>query len=177
MIASTIVFVRVLVEIAVVAPQFLRTTLPPLAVLMMLCALPSFFVWHRVRREPSQMPEQQNPTQLKSAIVFGLMYAAVLFALAAAKKYAGNEALYPVAILSGLTDMDAITLSTADLSKSDPNVFQEGWRLILAASLANLIFKAAMVGLIGHRRLLGQIALLFLVPLIGGLALIFFWPW
>jgi uncharacterized membrane protein (DUF4010 family) len=177
MIASTIVFGRVLVEIAVVAPEFLRRTLLPVTALMVLCMIPSLVMWYRVRREPSHMPEQENPTQLKSALFFGAMYAVVLFALAAAKQYAGDEALYPVAILSGLTDMDAITISTAQMSKKHPAVFEEGWRLILTASLANLVFKAGIVGLIGHRRLLGQIALLFSIPLAGGLLLIFLWPW
>ena len=55
--------------------------------------------------------------------------------------------------------------------------FEEGWRLILTASLANLVFKAGVVGLIGHRRLLGKIAMLFSIPLVGGLLLIFLWPW
>ena len=32
-------------------------------------------------------PKQENPTQLKSAIVFGLMYAVVLLALAVAQHY------------------------------------------------------------------------------------------
>lgn len=122
-------------------------------------------------------PEPENPTQLKSALFFGVMYAVVLFALAAARKYLGDEALYVVAGLSGLTDMDAITLSTARMFKSDPVAFATGWRLIIVAALANLVFKAGLIGVFGNRRLLGQIALLFAVPMIGGLLLIFLWPW
>ena len=177
LIASTVVFVRVLVEIAVVEHTFLRVALPPVLILMLLTMIPALAVWYRVRREPSQMPEPENPTQLKSALFFGLMYALVLFALAAARKYFGDEALYVVAGLSGLTDMDAITLSTARMYKSDPVAFATGWRLIIVAALANLVFKAGLIGLFGNRRLLGQIALLFAVPMIGGLLLIFLWPW
>jgi len=177
MIASTVVFVRVLIEIAVVSRGFLLTAAPPILILMTLTLLPSLVLWLRVRREPSELPQQENPTQLKSAIVFGVMYAMVLLALAAAREYAGDEALYLVAGLSGLTDMDAITLSAAQMTLGPHGLAaSDGWRLIVVAALANFVFKAALVGVIGHRRLLGQIALLFSVPMVGGILLLLFWP-
>ena len=174
-IASTIVYVRVLIEIAVVAPDFLRTTAGPVVILMVLTLLPAMAAWVRVRRHSTHMSEPENPTQLKSAIVFGLMYALVLFALAAAEQYVGRGGLYAVALLSGLTDMDAITLSTARMS-SDPGIAADGWRLIVMASMANLVFKSAMAGVLGGWRLLGRVLLLFSVPLAGGVMLLWFWP-
>jgi len=176
LIASTIVYARVLVEIAVVAPDFLRSTALPVAILMVLTMLPAVAVWFRVRRQPAEMPEQENPTQLKSAVVFGLMYALVLFALAAAERYVGGEGLYAVALLSGLTDMDAITLSTARMSRTDPAVAADGWRLIVTAGMANLAFKSGVAGTLGGWRLLVRIAILFAIPAIGGAALLLFWP-
>jgi len=176
MIASTVVFVRVLIEVAVVAPEFLATAAPPIAILLALSLVPSLILWRRVRREPSQLPEQVNPTQLKSAVMFGLMYTLVLAALAAAKQYVSPQAVYAVAALSGLTDMDAITLSTARMFKAgDPLIVGEGWRLIVVAALSNLVFKAGMVGLLGDRRLLRYIALLFSLPVAGGILLLAFW--
>jgi uncharacterized membrane protein (DUF4010 family) len=122
------------------------------------------------------MPEQGNPTQLKSALLFGGMYALVLFALTWAKKYVGDEALYAFAALSGLTDMDAITLAMARISQTDPAILQDGWRFILVAAISNLAFKAGLIGLLGNRRLLGQILILFSIPALGGLLLVVFWP-
>lgn len=176
LIASTVVYARVLTEIAVVAPDFLRTAAFPVAMLMVLTLLPAMAVWFRVRRQPAEMPEQENPTQLKSAVVFGLMYALVLFALAAAERYVGGEGLYAVALLSGLTDMDAITLSTARMSRTDPAIAADGWRLIVAAAMANLGFKSGLAGMLGGWRLLVRIAILFAIPAIGGAALLLFWP-
>ena len=63
----------------------------------------------------------------------GRFYGHILIALAAAREYANAKGVYVVAILSGLTDMDAITLSTARISKTDPTIAAEGWRLIVAA--------------------------------------------
>ncbi len=177
MIASTIVYARVLIEIAVVSRGFLRTTVAPVAILMALTLVPALVMWFRVRKIPANMPEQGNPTQLKSALMFGVMYAVVLFALAAAKQqYFGSEGLYIVAVLSGSTDMDAITLSTARMSLSDDQILAAGWRLIVVGALANLVLKAGIAGILGGRRLLVQIAILFSVPMIGGILLLALWP-
>jgi uncharacterized membrane protein (DUF4010 family) len=111
--------------------------------------------------------EREPPSSLRSAVVFGLLYAAVLFAVAAAKEYFGNAGLYGVAFLSGLTDMDAITLSTAQLVKVgrlDPTA---GWRLILLGGMANLAFKAGAVALLGSPALRRQTGLLFLGCLVA----------
>ncbi|OHB73323.1 MAG: hypothetical protein A2V70_10015 [Planctomycetes bacterium RBG_13_63_9] len=172
LVASTIVYLRVLIEVAVVAPDFLRLAAAPVAVLMALTLVPALALWFRVRRQPAQMPNQENPTQLKSALVFGAMYALVLFALAAARRYVGDQGLFMVAGLSGLTDMDAITLSTARMSTQHAAVAAEGWRLIVVAALANLLFKAAVAGVVGGRRLLRQVAVLFCLPFAGGLAML-----
>ena len=175
MIASAVVYVRVLVEITVVAPDFLRTAALPVVGLMALTLAPALLVWLRVRRQSAQMPEQQNPTQLKTAVVFATLYAVVLLALAGAEKYehlVGPQGTYFVAAVSGLTDMDAITLSTARMSLRDPAIAEEGWRLIVTASLANLVSKAVIAGLLGGRRLLARLAPLFAVPLAGGLAML-----
>ena len=176
MIASTVLFVRVLVEIAVVSPAFLFTSASPVIALMLLTMVPAFVAWYRVRKEPSQMPEQENPTQLKSALLFAGMYALVSFALTWAKEYVGTEAMYAFAAVSGLTDMDAITLVTARMSKTDPTILDDGWRFIIVAAVSNLAFKAGLIGMLGNRRLLRQILILFSIPAIGGILLVLLWP-
>lgn len=118
------------------------------------------------------MPEQKNPAQLTSALVFGATYAAVLLASAVARHHWQNQGLYVVAFLSGLTEVDAITLSTARMSLSDPLVAADGWRMIVLAAMANLVSKTGIAGLLGGWRLLVRIALLFAIPMLGGVALL-----
>ncbi|MBN1395691.1 MAG: MgtC/SapB family protein [Pirellulales bacterium] len=172
MIASTVMYIRLLAAVAVVSLDFLRTVFLPAMVLMLLTLLPALALWFRERNKPAAMPKQKNPTQLKSAVVFGLMYAVVLFALAAAKHYWSGEGLYVVSFVSGLTEMDAVTLSTARLSAIDPTVAENGWRMIVLAAMANLISKACIAGILGGRRLAGRVALLFAIPMLGGAALL-----
>jgi uncharacterized membrane protein (DUF4010 family) len=175
MIASTVMYIRVLIAILVVSPEFFGHAVVPVLILLSLTLLPAVAVWFRIRRQSAQLPEQENPTQLKSAMVFAAMYALVLFALAVAKEYLGGRGLYLVAALSGLTEMDAITLSTARMSLSDPTMAADGWRMIVAAAMANLVSKASLAGLLGGWRLLTSVGLLFAVPMLGGMALLLFW--
>lgn len=172
MIASTVMYIRVLLAAAVVSMDFFRAVLLPMAILMALTLLPSMLLWFRVRNESVEMPEQKNPTQLKSAVVFGAMYALVLLALAAAQYYWNGHGLYTVAFFSGLTEMDAVTLSTARLSLNDPLVASEGWRMLVVAAMANLISKAGIAGLLGGWGLLLRIAVLFSIPMLGGMVLL-----
>jgi uncharacterized membrane protein (DUF4010 family) len=110
------------------------------------------------------------------AVVAGALYAAVLFAVSFAREHLGPGGLYAVATLSGLTDMDAITLSTAQLVKGGGLPADTGWRLILVGSMSNLVFKAGVAATLGHRRLRRTVFTVFGVALAGGLAILLFWP-
>jgi uncharacterized membrane protein (DUF4010 family) len=176
MIASTISLARVIIEIAVVAPGVFPQMALPLAVMlgfMVIIAAITFFLSHARQDE---MPEQENPAELKSALVFGAIYALVLLAVAAAKDYFGNQGLYVVGVISGLTDMDAITLSTANLVSQGRVDVNTGWRVIFIAALSNLVFKGGVVAVLGHRKLLARIALLFGIALAGGAIVLWLWP-
>jgi len=158
--------------VAIVSQDFLLTVAAPTIILMLLTMIPAMVLWLQVRRDPQKMPEQTNPTQLKSAIIFGVMYAGVLLALAVAKQCWHHNGLYAVAFFSGLTEMDALTLSTARMSLTDPFVATHGWRLIVVASMANSVSKASLAGLLGGWRLFLHIALLFAIPMLGSVALL-----
>ena len=161
MIASTVVYLRLLIEIQVVAPSFLPVAAPRILVVMAVSSLVCFVWWRRTQGAEEALPEQQAPSELKPAILFGLLYAVVLLAVAAARTHLGNRGLFLVAGVSGLTDMDAITLSTSRLVASSGLDARSGWQMILLASISNLVFKAGIVAVTGHRRLLARIGLLF----------------
>jgi uncharacterized membrane protein (DUF4010 family) len=90
-----------------------------------------------------------NPTELKTAITFGLLYAVVLFLAAWLQEIAGSKGLYAVALASGLTDVDAITLSSLRLYTLDKLAGQDAVVSIALATLANLAFKAGLIVTIG----------------------------
>jgi uncharacterized membrane protein (DUF4010 family) len=180
MIASLVMFVRIMALLAVGSQEFVRAALPPFLILTAVTLIPAAVVWYRVRKEPGGVLEHRNPTQIRVAVLFGAMYVLVLLALAAAKSFFGHyggQAMYVVAAISGLTDLDAITLSTARMSATvDPQIAADGWRLILVAAIANFASKAALAGILGNRRLLARVAMLFSFPVVGGILLLWLCP-
>jgi len=176
MIASTVIFARIFVEVSAVAPGLLGRIGPPLATMAAinvgLCAVGVA----RIGGAQATASDPDDPTELRAALFFGLLYGAVLFAVAAAREHLGDVGLYAVATLSGLTDVDAITLSVAQLSDEGRIGTDTAWRAILLATLANLVFKAGLAFVLGGPPLLRNLAVLFVPSIAAGAALLAFWP-
>ena len=117
-----------------------------------------------------------NPAELSMALLFGGLYAFVSLSIAAAGDYLGSPGLYAVAVLSGLHDLDAITLSTARLAGDGQIASATAWRLILTAALSNLVLKGAVVAVVGRRQLFRHLARLFGLALGAGLLILLLWP-
>jgi uncharacterized membrane protein (DUF4010 family) len=176
MIASCVSLARVLVEVAAVAPQSFASLAPPLTVMLGAALLIATAMYFLQRSRDSRMPEQKNPAELKTAIIFGALYALVLLAVAAAKERFGSTGLYTVAAISGLTDMDAITLSSARLVESGRTDASTGWRAILVAALSNFVFKFGTVALLGDRSLTLGVGVAFGLAVIFGALILGLWP-
>ena len=104
------------------------------------------------------------------------MYALVLLAVAFAKQHFGSTGLYTVAAISGLTDMDAITLSTASLVSGAHLDAGTGWRIVLTAGVANLVFKGILAVSLGSRMLGKLVVIGFLAVVAGAAAIAWLWP-
>ncbi|MGZ5021529.1 MAG: MgtC/SapB family protein [Chthoniobacterales bacterium] len=175
-IASCVSLGRVLVEMAAVAPVAFASMAPPVAAILAVSIIiaAAIFLWQPSR--DTQMPEQKNPAELKTAFIFAAIYAVVLVAVAVAKEHFGAAGFYTVAIVSGLTDMDAITLSSARLVESGRADPSTGWHAILIAAMSNLVFKFGTVSLLGDRSLTLRIAAVFGLILTCGGVVLWFWP-
>jgi uncharacterized membrane protein (DUF4010 family) len=176
MTASCISIVRVLVEVAAVAPGHFGEMALPLSAMLIFCILITLAFYLPSRKQGTQMPEQKNPAELKPALIFGALYALVLLAVAAAKQHFGSAGLYVVAVISGLTDLDAITLSTGQLADSKKIEARASWQVILVAFLANFLFKFGIVASLGSAGLTWRIGGAFAAALAAGAAIFFLWP-
>jgi uncharacterized membrane protein (DUF4010 family) len=176
LISGSIVFVRVLVEVAIIAPVVMKTLIPPLAAMLALAAIISAVAYRLMLKADSKSFDETPPSELKSAVMFGLLYVLVLLAVSYAKDHFGQAGIFAVAAISGLTDMDAITLSTAALSNSGQLDANIAWRVILTGGLANIVFKSALVIGIGARAYVKPVLMGFAATFIGGLAILLLWP-
>lgn len=177
-VASAISMVRVLIEVAVVVPEKLGQIILPIAAEIVVVAVICVILFYLINKNKSDddMPEPENPAQFKSALVFGLLYGFILLAVAFTKQQFGNNALYIVSIISGLTDVDAITLSLSQMMKGDRLQADLGWKLILLASVSNLVFKGIMAIVLGAKDMAKWIAMAFGVAIATGLLIIWLWP-
>ena len=108
-----------------------------------------------------------NPFELSSAIKFGLFYTLVLFLSKNAVKYFGDYGLFAVAAVSGLTDVDAITLSVAKLFNSGSIELVAGVIAVLIAAFVNTVFKWFLTFSMGSRELFKKASPGFAALVIG----------
>jgi uncharacterized membrane protein (DUF4010 family) len=156
-IASGVVFIRILLEIIAVF------------------AIAALMVWRSATTTDDNPMEPGNPSELKPALIFGVLYAAILFAVAAAEDLLGSTGLFLTAAVAGLTDIDAITLSTSRLVQTDVIGPSTGWRLILVAAMSNIAFKYSLVASLGSREMAKRLGVLFAIAIVVGGGLIAFW--
>ena len=174
LLASTVSCALVLVEIGVVAPEFLRAAILPLAVVVTTLAVLSLPLWFLHTKDRSEMPSQGNPSELKGALYFALLYTLILFAIAAVKVY-GSRGLYVVAAASGLAEVHALALSTSQLVSTGRVSSIEGWRIIAVALISNLAFKATMVAILGTRTIWRKVALPYVLTIAVGISVVLLW--
>ena len=172
LLASTVMFARVFVEMLVVNQDFFVRSAAPLLIMAAATLLPAFVYWRRARQSPPLIADAKNPTQMRTAILFAAAYAVVLFLLAAVKDGLGDRGLFALAFLSGLHDMDAVTLSLARMASADAAILENGWRYLVVAVIANMVVKTAFAGILGGWELGRNVAQAFAIPTVVGIFLI-----
>lgn len=151
--ANLVVLIRLAIITALLAGGVLSALVPILLGGLVAGTLAAVYGLRKLRPGP-EAPELtlSNPTEIRTALTFGLMYAAVLLASAWLSDYAGTKGLYAVATVAGLTDVDAITLSSLRLYSLEKIASTQAVTAITIAFIANLAFKSLMVMLIGGWR-------------------------
>ncbi|MEJ2012714.1 MAG: MgtC/SapB family protein [Anaerolineales bacterium] len=157
LLASSVMFPRVLVEVAVVNRQLLVYVAIPLGAMMLVGALIVGLYWlrHRAQHHGEQPSKVRlgNPLRLRTAIGFGVLFTLVLVAVRAANEYLGSAGVYAASVLTGVTDVDSITLSVADLSANGALDARVAGFAIVLASLVNTATKAITAGALGSKEL------------------------
>jgi uncharacterized membrane protein (DUF4010 family) len=153
LLANLVVLLRLSVLAVAVEPRILPTMLPVMAA-GLAAALPLVWVtWRRGESgeggEAIEHPELTNPTDLPVALGFGVAYAVILVAAAWLNDLAGVRGVWAVALVSGLTDVDAISLSSFRLF-GDGHVTAAGAVMAVVVALcSNIVVKASIVFVAG----------------------------
>ncbi len=155
--ASVVMAPRGLIMVAVINPDVALPLLIPFG----LMSLPGLLwvAWgivrhhthHRSKHEVDP-PALGNPLSPAMALKFGLLYAVIAFIVKVAAQKLPSEWLYGVSFVSGLTDINAITVSSAQAASAkalDPLAPLVAARCVLLGSLANTGLKAVLAGTYG----------------------------
>jgi uncharacterized membrane protein (DUF4010 family) len=143
-IAWTTMFARVLVTVGVLSNALLRVVWIPIAAAGLAGLLYCVYLFLTQRTSEKGSMQFANPFNLGSAIKFGLLYALVLLIARSAQYYFGDTGLLLSSIISGMADVDAITLSVTELTNNGSLGLSTGARAIVFAAISNTVVKGGV---------------------------------
>ncbi len=169
LLACSTMFPRILVEVSIINPALLQS----LVVTMGLMALGgfafSFLLWKKSGNESGGEVPLKNPFLILPALKFGMLYAGIVLLTRVMEVIGGNSGVYIVSILSGATDVDAITLTMSQISRQDPSKMGQATTAITLAAFSNTLMKAGMAFFMGSSTLRKLILIGFGIILLSGI--------
>jgi uncharacterized membrane protein (DUF4010 family) len=171
LLANLVVVVRLAVLTWVTAPSVLPALLPVVGCALLAGSGGVAVLYRHMKREAEPpVPRTRNPTELKTAVGFAAVYAVVLVVAAWLHDLAGARGVYAVAAVSGLTDVDAITLSALRLHGMATISAVQATTAITVALVANIAFKLGLALVVGGAHLFRRCALPMLGVAVGAVA-------
>jgi uncharacterized membrane protein (DUF4010 family) len=146
LVASSIMLVRVFIEVSVVNRSLLDPLWIPLSTMLVLTVLCVIWLWIKAENdahEENPSLELGNPLQLPTALKFGALLAVILVTATALQEWFGDQGIYLLALLSGLMDVDAITLSLSKMAKTDISASVATMGIVISV-ISNTIVKAGL---------------------------------
>jgi len=159
----------VIASVAVVNPGLVGYVAVPMGAVALAGAVAGLVIYLRGDRTrgESQSVQLTNPFELSSALKFGLVFAAILFITKIATTF-GRSGIYIASLVAGTTDVDAITLSMANLVKDGSVAATVAATAILLATAANTVVKTGMALWMGGPGFRGKVAASFAVMILFG---------
>jgi uncharacterized membrane protein (DUF4010 family) len=169
--ASATMFVRVIVIVGVIEPKLLVILAWPMGGAALTAFAAAALLWRNNRTPPATKhdPIARNPFEFGMALKFGLLLAFVMIAARALKEWLGDAGIYVLSLLSGVADVDAVTLSLSKLAGVDLTLTVAAIGIGLAC-LANTLVKGG-ISIVGGGMAMARTAGLALgVSAVGGVA-------
>ncbi|WP_045480727.1 MgtC/SapB family protein [Vibrio owensii] len=150
-------FPRLLIVLSVLNPQLVSLLWPIVLVMMIALYLPAWWIWRRSEVEKiEQSNKQTNPLALQSALFFGVVLAIIMLLSHALSDWFGSAGILVLSAVSGITDVDAISLTLGRQSTQSLAIEVAVLGIFIAASV-NTIVKMGMVLMIGARQLWAKV--------------------
>jgi uncharacterized membrane protein (DUF4010 family) len=171
-IANGIMFLRVLVVVSVLNQDVLRILFLPFLLLAGLTAILAYIVWWKTVPVKSKIA-LTSPFTLLPALKFGLIFAITTTLLKIAHTHFSSKGIYAVSFLSGLADVDAVTVSVAQLMPTALNA-ETALVAVFIAVLTNILVKGGIAYWFGSKEFGRIVAACFAVVIGIGVGMLFF---
>jgi uncharacterized membrane protein (DUF4010 family) len=174
--ASSVMFIRAFALAAVFYQPVARLLVIPLSVLLVLNLLTAYRVY-RLQQHNGETPSLNpgNPLDIRNAVVFTLIYTGITFGMYYARQWSGQVGVYLSGAISGIADIDAITISSAKWASADTEQTGFAASVIILAILSNTVFKAVLSYIRGSEALGKSVVTGFGIILITGTTWLLLW--
>jgi uncharacterized membrane protein (DUF4010 family) len=165
--ACSVMFVRVAVEVGVVNAALLPLLAWPLGLMAAAGLLATWRLYQIASRGAANGLALSNPFELSSAVKFALVFTLVLLGSKAASTYLGSGGAYAAGAVAGAADVDAISISMARLARDGlaPHVAATS---IFLATASNTLVKACLAVGLGGSAFARKVALALGAMLVAG---------
>jgi uncharacterized membrane protein (DUF4010 family) len=144
---------RLLIEIAVVNASLAKQLMLPLIVLGIIPLICAIFLvlWLSPPKETAPL-NLSNPVELGTALQYAALLGILSILVHAAQAWLGEGGVYLLAAISGLADVDAVSISLAQAVNDNMSV-EVAMIGILLAVVMNTIVKVGITAIIGGKTL------------------------
>lgn len=169
--ANGIMFSRILFEVFVLNRNLFLEVLIPLLSLAIISAGFSYYLWKKAKKIKGKV-QLGSPFTLSPALKFGIFFAAILALVKIANVYLSSKGVYLVSLISGLVNVDAITVSLSQLA-GDSLSLEIAKRGILIAALTNVAVKGGIAYWFGEKQFGKAVLGFFTILILVGIGIIF----
>ncbi|WP_221801170.1 MgtC/SapB family protein [Oceanobacter mangrovi] len=154
LLACGTMFPRILLYCLLINHELVSVLLVPVVLMTLMLYLPAIVISLKQGKTEVTHPElAKNPLELQSALILGGMLVVILVLAEWLRQELGDTGVYLLAAVSGITDVDAISLSLSRMSVAETLSLPAAATGILIAVTVNNVFKSILALVIGRMAL------------------------
>jgi uncharacterized membrane protein (DUF4010 family) len=167
--ATTIMYLRLGVIVALFSLPLAASLAPALALLFVVAGLLAWLEWRRAERgkAPDLAIPAANPLQLTTALVFASLFVAISLATVWVEKLFGQTGIFTLAAIVGASDIDPFVLNLAQGGAPGMGASTVAAAILIAASANNLAKSGYAIGFGGLRQTLRPALMLISLAVLG----------
>ncbi|HKJ44831.1 MAG TPA: MgtC/SapB family protein [Balneolales bacterium] len=176
LVSAATMFPRILVIAGIINIHLVLPLAIPFVIMAIVTYLEALWFWKRRKIHNSKESiVLKNPFQLSTAVKFGLLLSAIIFLASVFRAWLGDAGLYLLSAISGIADVDAITLSISRMTNTDLLISVATFAIFIAA-IVNTAVKGFIFMFITGFKKSYRLLLAFLITIIAGSLSLLFLP-